>query len=148
MKRLHLHVSVPEIERSIDFYTALFGQAPAVIKDDYARWILDDPQVNFAISRGRGGNGVNHLGFQVDSDDMLDTIQSRLDAAGLDGAKESDVNCCYANSNKYWTVDPAGIPWEQFHTLADVPTFGGSSKSSGCGCGTNTANGSTSSCCH
>jgi len=139
MKRLHIHISVPELQQAIDFYRALFDQAPDVTKPDYAKWMLDDPAVNFAISVGHGKKGVNHLGFQFDSDEAVDDIQQRLRAAHIKGMDETDVNCCYANSNKYWTVDTAGIAWEQFHTLSEIPTFGDRPQrddiDTHCGCG-------------
>jgi len=138
MKRLHVHVSVPDLQKSIGFYNTLFGSEPAIIKPDYAKWMLDEPAVNFAISVGRGKSGLNHLGFQLDSDEEVDAIQERLADAHILGMEEKDADCCYANSNKYWAVDPAGIPWEQFHTMGELKTFGdGPSKelqASACGC--------------
>lgn len=139
MKRLHIHVSVPDLQQSIHFYRALFNQAPSVTKDDYAKWMLDDPAVNFAISTGRSKSGVNHLGLQFDSDEEIIAVQERLDSAHILGRQETNANCCYANSNKYWTIDPSGIPWEQFHTLSEIPIFGATPEESSVGCGCDTA---------
>lgn len=124
MKRLHVHVTVDDLEKGINFYETLFAQDASVVKDDYAKWMLDDPAVNFAISTSCGKVGLNHLGFQVDSDEELHEIESRLKEAELSGTKEENKNCCYAKANKYWTMDPAKIPWENFHTLDTIPTFG------------------------
>ena len=139
MKRLHIHISVPNIEKSIAFYNALFDAQPDVVKDDYAKWMLDEPAVNFAITTGRGKKGLNHLGFQLDSDEEVSAIHERLEKAAIRGMEEKDADCCYANSNKYWTMDPAGVPWEQFHTLSTIPTFGtgveNDVQAAACGCG-------------
>ncbi len=123
MKRFHVHVAVEDLSASIRFYSTLFGADPAVVKDDYAKWMLDDPRVNFAISSRGGRTGVNHLGLQTDSDEELETLSARLRQADLATRAESEVACCYARSNKYWVTDPTGIAWEAFHTLGAVPTF-------------------------
>ena len=128
MKRLHIHVSVDDLDKSIGFYSTLFARQADVVKGDYAKWMLDDPAVNFAISKRCGKVGLNHLGFQVDSDEELAEIQERLDQAEIKGLQEADRKCCYARSNKYWTLDPANIPWENFHTLDSIPTFGESNE--------------------
>jgi lactoylglutathione lyase len=133
MKRFHVHVAVPDLQQSIRFYSTLFGAEPSVVKDDYAKWMLDDPRVNFAISHRGGAAGVNHLGFQVESDAELGEIQGRLDAAGAGGLEEKDVSCCYARSNKYWTTDPSGIAWESFRSLGSVPLYYGEPKETACG---------------
>ncbi len=125
MKRLHVHVAVKELEQAINFYNTLFNQQATVVKDDYAKWLLDDPAINFAISDRGNQPGLNHLGFQVDNDDELEEISQRLEKANIDTLADLDAQCCYAHSDKYWTKDPAGIPWENFHTLADVPTYYG-----------------------
>lgn len=124
MKRLHVHVTVEDIEKGVNFYNTLFAQDASVVKEDYAKWMLDDPAVNFAISTSCKEVGLNHLGFQVDSDAELSEIEQRLKEAELSGLKEENRDCCYANSNKYWTMDPAKIPWENFHSLNSIPTFG------------------------
>ena len=126
MKRLHVHVSVDDLDRGINFYNTLFNQDADVVKHDYAKWMLDEPAVNFAISEKCGKLGLSHLGFQVDDDDELEAIEKRLKQAELSGLKEENRNCCYAKSNKYWTTDPANIPWENFHTLESIATFGDS----------------------
>jgi len=123
MKRFHVHVSVPDLDASIRFYSTLFGAEPAVVKSDYAKWMLEDPRVNFAVSRRGGKTGVNHLGLQTDSDAELEAINVQLQQADLATQAEKAVACCYARSNKYWVTDPTGIAWETFHTLGSVPTF-------------------------
>lgn len=125
MKRFHVHVSVPKLDQSIRFYSTLFGAAPAVVKDDYAKWMLEDPRVNFAISQRGGAPGVNHLGLQTDSDEELEVLHDQLEQADVAAQAEQNVGCCYARSNKYWVTDPTGIAWETFHTLGSVPTFDG-----------------------
>ncbi|QCP52411.1 glyoxalase/bleomycin resistance/dioxygenase family protein [Trinickia violacea] len=124
MKRFHVHVVVPALEESVRFYTGLFGAEPTVLKDDYAKWMLDDPRVNFAISSRGGAVGVNHLGFQVDSDEELAELREHVVAASVKVADQPGAQCCYASSNKYWSQDPAGIAWETYHTLGDIPLFG------------------------
>ena len=123
MKRFHVHVSVADLAQSIRFYSTLFGTEPAVIKGDYAKWMLEDPRVNFAISQRSAKLGINHLGLQTDSDAELEGLNARLQAADLTTAAERQTACCYARSNKYWVTDPTGIAWETFHTLGDMPTF-------------------------
>ena len=123
MKRFHVHVAVPELSHAIRFYSNLFGADPAVVKPDYAKWMLDDPRVNFAISQRGAASGINHLGFQVESDAELQEIHSRLAKADADVFAEKDVACCYARSDKYWVKDPAGVPWESFRSLANVAFF-------------------------
>ena len=124
MKRFHVHVGVENLQASVGFYSTLFGQAPTVAKDDYAKWMLDDPRVNFAISTRSEKTGLDHLGIQVDTEEELDGLQSRLAAAELPVASQSETTCCYSRSDKHWTVDPQNIAWEAFHTLGDAPTFG------------------------
>jgi len=124
MKRFHIHVSVPSIPESIRFYSQLFGSAPTVEKTDYAKWMLDDPRVNFAISTDRQPVGINHLGFQVDTDEELHGMKGRLLAADARLIQENEQPCCYARSDKYWVTDPTGIAWETFHTLGAIPVYG------------------------
>jgi len=124
MKRFHVHVSVSDLDASIGFYSRLFGARPSVRKADYAKWMLDDPRVNFAISTWNASKGVNHLGLQADSDDELGEICARFAEADRSSAiAEQDAHCCYAVSNKHWVQDPQGIAWEAFHTLESIPTF-------------------------
>ncbi|MCU0951191.1 MAG: VOC family protein [Burkholderiaceae bacterium] len=125
MKRFHVHVSVDDLDRSIRFYATLFGTGPTVVKPDYAKWMLDDPRVNFAISQRGAAAGINHLGLQTDSDAELETLHAQLARAEVGAQAEVDIGCCYARSNKYWVTDPSGIAWETFHTLGTVPTFDG-----------------------
>jgi len=124
MKRFHIHVSVPSLPESIRFYSQLFGAAPAVEKHDYAKWMLDDPRVNFAISTRRQPVGLNHLGFQVDTEEELRSLQTQLQAADARMIQEDQQACCYARSDKYWVTDPTGIAWETFHTLGTIPVYG------------------------
>lgn len=124
MKRLHVHVSVRNLDTSIRFYTQLFATEPAVRKDDYAKWMLEDPRVNFAISTHRQPVGVNHLGFQVDTDEELRGMRAQLEAADARMVEEREQPCCYAQSDKYWVTDPTGIAWETFHTLSGIPVYG------------------------
>lgn len=124
MKRLHVHVGVADLEQSIDFYSTLFGAQPTVRQSDYAKWMLDDPRVNFAISSRSGHAGLDHLGMQAESADELAEIADRLKAAGLAPVEQRAAACCYARSDKAWTVDPAGLRWETFHTTGAVATYG------------------------
>jgi catechol 2,3-dioxygenase-like lactoylglutathione lyase family enzyme len=124
MKRFHVHVSVDDLEQSIRFYSAVFGAAPNVIKPDYAKWMLDDPRVNFAISNRGHACGLNHLGIQAESAAELEQLHEQLDTAGSDVLAQTGTSCCYSRSDKYWTTDPAGIAWETFHSLESVPTYG------------------------
>jgi catechol 2,3-dioxygenase-like lactoylglutathione lyase family enzyme len=123
MKRFHVHVAVEDLAASIRFYSTLFGTEPAVIKGDYAKWMLEDPRVNFAISQRGGKVGINHLGLQTDSDAELEQLNVQLQQADLATQAEKEIACCYSRSNKYWVTDPTGIAWETFHTLGSVPTF-------------------------
>jgi catechol 2,3-dioxygenase-like lactoylglutathione lyase family enzyme len=124
MKRLHVHVSVEDLTQSIGFYSALFAAQPAVIKTDYAKWMLDDPRVNFAIStRGRAA-GLDHLGIQVESAEELQEVYARLHAAGGTVTEQGETACCYARSEKAWIDDPAGIAWETFHTTGESISYG------------------------
>ena len=128
MKRFHVHVAVPDLAKSIRFYSTMFGAEPAVVKPDYAKWMLEDPRVNFAISQRGSGPGINHLGLQVDSDAELDELHARLEAADAGAVVgEKNVSCCYARSDKYWVTDPAGVPWESFRSLGTVPFYNGDS---------------------
>ena len=124
MKRFHVHVAVADLERSIRFYSLMFGAPPAVTKDDYAKWMLDDPRVNFAISKRGDAPGVNHLGIQVESDEELLEMRGRLSQADQPVVEQDNAACCYAASNKHWVQDPQGLAWETFHTLSHIPVFG------------------------
>jgi uncharacterized glyoxalase superfamily protein PhnB len=124
MSRFHVHVSVDDLEANIRFYSAVFGTAPSVTKEDYAKWMVEDPRVSFAISQRGREAGLNHLGIQVDSDAELDAMRTRLAEAAIGSTTPVETACCYARSNKYWTTDPQGIAWETFHTLGGTPIFG------------------------
>ena len=124
MKRFHAHVAVEKFDESIRFYSALFGAEPTVVQSDYAKWMLEEPRVNFAISQRGHQPGINHLGFQVESDDELHAMRSQLEAADAGVLEQKDAACCYARSDKYWVTDPQGVAWETFHTLDSVPVYG------------------------
>jgi catechol 2,3-dioxygenase-like lactoylglutathione lyase family enzyme len=139
MKRFHVHVAVNNIEESVRFYSRVFGAPPNVVKPDYAKWMIDDPRLNFAISARGAPPGVNHLGIQVDSDDELTALRDRLAAADERLVEEIGANCCYAKSDKYWIRDPQGMAWETFHSLGTIPLFGADTTS-------NAQTGSTACC--
>lgn len=124
MKRLHMHVYVEDIPEAIAFYTDMFGQAPTVTKDDYAKWLIDDPAVNLAISN-KGKVGLSHLGLQAGEREELTAITQRLQNAGRNFWEQKDQTCCYAVSDKTWVTDPAGINWESFHTMGASDTYYG-----------------------
>lgn len=124
MKRLHLHVSVPDLVQSIAFYETLFGAEPTVVKDDYAKWMLEDPRVNFAISQRDRATGVDHVGIQVESPAELGELSARLKAAGATTFDQTATTCCYAQSDKSWVNDPAGVRWETFFTFGEATRYG------------------------
>ncbi|MEL1264955.1 ArsI/CadI family heavy metal resistance metalloenzyme [Pseudoxanthomonas putridarboris] len=124
MKRLHIHVSVKDLAESIRFYSGLFATAPTVEKADYAKWLLDDPRVNFAVSTHAQATGVNHLGIQAEDAEELTEIKQRAHIAGIASQPEVGADCCYARSDKHWLEDPQGIVWEAFHTMGDIPVYG------------------------
>lgn len=123
MKRLHIHVGVDDLDGSIRFYSALFGAEPVKTKTDYAKWLLDDPGVNFAISTRSGRKGVDHLGLQADEESELDELRERLKSADMATFDEGETVCCYARSDKSWVEDPAGIAWEAYRTMAEAQVF-------------------------
>jgi catechol 2,3-dioxygenase-like lactoylglutathione lyase family enzyme len=128
MKRFHVHVGVTDLDRSISFYSGLFGSAPTVVKGDYAKWMLDDPRVNFAISRRDGAvKGVEHLGVQVEDGGELAEVYDRLQSAGAPVLEEGATTCCYAKSEKSWIADPDGVVWEAFLTNGEATFYGDSS---------------------
>ena len=144
MKRFHVHVAVKDLASSIRFYSALFGAEPTVTKTDYAKWMVDDPRINFAISQRGEHIGVNHLGLQVDSNEELEALRAQAESAELAAAAEKGGTCCYARSDKYWYTDPQGVAWETYHTLNQVEFFGsddGAASKPACG------SESQSSCC-
>lgn len=123
MKRFHVHVHVNNLAQNIAFYSAMFNQAPARTEADYAKWMLQDPPVNFAISTRGDKPGVDHLGIQVESGEELATLKAQANRADMALLDEGETTCCYARSDKYWVTDPQGIAWEQFHTLSNIPVF-------------------------
>jgi catechol 2,3-dioxygenase-like lactoylglutathione lyase family enzyme len=124
MKRMHVHVAVDDLASSIRFYATLFGAQPTVVKDDYAKWMLDDPRVNFAISDRADSAGVDHLGIQVESGEELAELAGRLKAAGEATRDLEATTCCYARSDKSWVNDPSGLRWETFHTFGEATAYG------------------------
>src|SRR3974390_2442096 len=124
MKRLHVHVAVSDLSQSVGFYSALFAAQPTVLKMDYAKWLLDDPRMNFAISTRGREPGLDHLGIQVESQEELHEVYSRLRQAGDNIIEQGQTACCYAKSEKSWIDDPAGISWETFHTTGESITYG------------------------
>ena len=124
MSRLHVHLSVRDLNESVRFYSTLFGHEPTRIERGYAKWMLDDPRANFAISEGSDHTGLSHLGIQVDSDAELASVAERAKAAAGQVLHEEGARCCYAVGNKAWAEDPQGVRWEQFHTLHDAEEFG------------------------
>lgn len=147
MKRLHVHLSVPDLEKGIHFYTQMFGQKPSKQKPDYARWQLDDPHVNFAISTRSKTYGLDHLGVQVSNEEELKQLNTRLSEANIDAGELDNTICCYAESIKSWSFDPAGIPWESFVTMKDTEVYGVDNSSSACCSGSAPTQNNTSSCC-
>lgn len=124
MKRFHVHVGVSDLSTAITFYSRLFDAEPMVLEADYAKWMLEEPRINFAISTRSGKMGLDHLGFQAGSEEELEVLHQRVNAAAGPVVEQKGAACCYAESDKYWTMDPAGIAWESFHTLGRVPVFG------------------------
>lgn len=123
MKRFHVHAHVTDLPASIAFYSRLFGAAPTRVESDYAKWMLEDPRLNFAISSRGGEPGIDHLGFQADTDEELAELKARAQAADAPILEEGTTTCCYARSDKHWVTDPQGIAWEQYRTLGDIPVF-------------------------
>ena len=124
MKRFHVHVAVDDLAANIRFYSTVFGQRPTVEKSDYAKWMLDDPRVNFAISQRGLKAGLDHLGLQVETDDELAQMRGQVSQAEIATQDQTGATCCYARSDKYWITDPQGIAWETFRTLDSVPVYG------------------------
>ena len=143
MKRMHVHVGVEDLAKSIGFYSTLFGAEPTVTKPDYAKWMLDDPRVNFAVSSGQhAAKGIEHLGIQVESSDELAEVYGRLQAADAPVLEEGATTCCYAKSEKSWIADPDGVVWEAFFTNGEATVYGDSPALSAL-----SANASDAACC-
>lgn len=123
MKRFHVHAHVENLQVSIAFYSKMFAAPPTRVESDYAKWMLEDPRINFAISTRGGNPGVDHLGFQTDSAEELAELKARAAAADMAFRDEGETTCCYARSEKHWVTDPQGIAWEHFQTLDNIPVF-------------------------
>lgn len=144
MKRFHVHVGVADLDQSIAFYSGLFGAQPSVTKADYAKWMLDEPRINFAISQKCGAaKGIEHLGIQVEDGAELAEVYDRLEAAGHPVLEEGETTCCYARSEKRWIADPDGVVWEAFMTSGDSAVYGTSPELAGL----SSANAKDSACC-
>lgn len=124
MKRFHVHIAVDDLAASIRFYSTVFGSCPAVEKPDYAKWMLEDPRLNFAISQRGLKAGIDHLGLQVESEEELTAQRVQIEKAEIAALDQKNATCCYARSDKYWITDPQGIAWETFRTLDSVPVYG------------------------
>lgn len=124
MKRMHVHVAVDDLKKAVTFYSALFDAEPSVVKPDYAKWMLEDPRVNFAISTRGRKPGLDHLGIQVENKDELSDVYARLHRAGGEVIEQGQTACCYAKSEKAWIDDPAGISWETFFTTGESTNYG------------------------
>ena len=166
MKRFHAHLHVDDLSQSIAFYSKLFAAAPTRVEADYAKWMLEDPRINFAISTRGAKPGLDHFGMQTDDAAELAELKARAEAADMALLDEGNTTCCYARSEKHWVTDPQGIAWEHFHTLGDIPVFNEAAPSSAAGacctpaaaapapaapraacCGPATATNSKTSCC-
>ena len=123
MKRFHVHAHVEDLQASITFYSKMFAAEPTRVESDYAKWMLEDPRINFAISTRGSKLGVDHLGIQTDTEEELVELKAQAEAADMSLLDVGETSCCYARSDKYWLTDPQGIAWEQFHTLGNIPVF-------------------------
>jgi len=146
MKRFHVHVGVRDLDEGVAFYSKVFGAKPTVQKTDYAKWMVEDPRLNFAISSRGRKPGVNHLGFQLDSEDEFKAMHAQLVEADAGLVEEMGANCCYAKSDKYWVTDPAGVAWETYHSLGTIPLFG-ADESKACGASETTEAATAAACC-
>ncbi len=124
MKRFHVHLHVDDLARNVDFYSQLFGQLPARVEQDYAKWMLEDPPVNFALSTRGSAQGVDHFGIQADDARELAELKARAVAASMTMLDQGETSCCYSRSEKYWLTDPQGLAWEHFRTLGNIPVYG------------------------
>ena len=124
MKRFHVHLAVDDLQANIRFYSTVFGAQPTVQKPDYAKWMLEDPRINFAISQRGAKAGIDHLGFQVDSDEELTVLRKQVAEAEIAALDQPNATCCYARSDKYWITDPQGIAWETYRTLDQAEIYG------------------------
>ena len=147
MKRFHIHVGVTDIEKSVQFYSTLFGHKPIKQKHDYAKWMLEDPRLNFAISTRSKNQGVDHLGIQVENPEELNELTERLKKADMGVYDEGETICCYANSNKAWVSDPSGIAWETYQNMGDAEIYSEPKKESKDECCVPSSTAKTESCC-
>lgn len=148
MKRFHVHLHVADLDANIRFYSTLFDQAPARTEADYAKWMLSDPPVNFAISTRGSVPGLDHLGIQVDSAEELAALKQHAAQADQALLDEGETSCCYARSEKHWVTDPQGLAWEQFHTLDSIPVFSESTAAAkGACCAPQAATPAAAGCC-
>jgi catechol 2,3-dioxygenase-like lactoylglutathione lyase family enzyme len=149
MKRFHVHISVDDLDANVRFYSGMFGVPPTVLKPDYAKWMVEDPRINFAISKRGVTLGVDHLGLQVESDAELNALRAQAAAAEIPALVQADAVCCYARSDKYWITDPQGVAWETFHTLESVPVYGEMPRTESTACcrPAQTANSQSGACC-
>ena len=124
MKRLHIHLKTQDLDKSIAFYSAMFGEEPTRVENDYAKWLLDDPAANVSVSTHGGEAGFDHAGVSLETKDELDDVAARLRALNAELFAEKETTCCYAKSNKYWVMDPQGARWELFQTFGDSQSYG------------------------
>jgi catechol 2,3-dioxygenase-like lactoylglutathione lyase family enzyme len=134
MKRFHVHVSVDDLDTNVRFYSTVFAAPPTVLKPDYAKWMVEDPRINFAILKRGIKSGVDHLGVQVESEAELNALREQVAAAGIAALDQPNAECCYVRSDKYWITDPQGVAWETFHTLDSVPVYGDSARAEPTAC--------------
>ena len=147
MKRFHVHVSVDDLDANVRFYWNVFGMPPTVQKPDYAKWMVDDPRINFAISKRGLRAGIDHLGVQVESEAELTALREQVAAAEAGVLDQPNADCCYARSDKYWTTDPQGIAWETFHTLDSIPVYGNAERTDQAGGCSSTESTKPNACC-
>jgi catechol 2,3-dioxygenase-like lactoylglutathione lyase family enzyme len=147
MKRFHVHISVEDLEANVRFYSTVFGMPPTVLKPDYAKWMVNDPRINFAISKRGLRAGIDHVGVQVESEAELRALREQLSKASISVLDQPNADCCYARSDKYWTTDPQGVAWETFHTLDSISVYGDAERAEpneGCG---STQTAKSNACC-
>jgi Glyoxalase/Bleomycin resistance protein/Dioxygenase superfamily len=147
MKRFHVHISVKDLEANVRFYSTVFGIPPTVLKSDYAKWMVNDPPINFAISKRGLRAGIDHIGVQVESEAELTALREQVSKASISLLDQPNANCCYARSDKYWTTDAQGIAWETFHTLDSIAVYGDAERAEATGgCGS-TQSAKSNACC-
>lgn len=147
MKRIHIHVSIDDLNQSIGFYSKLFGSEPTKRKNDYAKWMLEDPKVNFAISARGAKPGLDHFGIEVESAEELDDARERLKQADMQTFDEGETTCCYAKSDKTWVEDPSGIAWETYRNMEDAEIFNDAASEETACCAPNETDPEPAGCC-